>query len=94
MLAFHISNSLTDACKLLGTLTDNGDAIASENQLAPSNIPADGVEWVDLFVKEMMSATTLDDAKSRASRVLEVLENSISARAGAEAAQNFQKVRV
>ncbi|MCD7449993.1 hypothetical protein HAX54_002710 [Datura stramonium] len=56
-----------------------------------NNLPADGAEWVELFVREMMSATSTDDARARATRVLESLEKSISAGASAEAAQNFQK---
>ncbi|KAG5602069.1 hypothetical protein H5410_033439 [Solanum commersonii] len=56
-----------------------------------NNPPADGTEWVELFVREMMSATSTDDARVRATIVLESLEKSISASASAEAAQNFQK---
>ncbi|XP_009602661.1 uncharacterized protein [Nicotiana tomentosiformis] len=55
-----------------------------------NDLPADGAEWVELFVREMMSATSIDDARARASRVLESLEKSISS-GSAEAAQNFQK---
>lgn len=62
-----------------------------ENTASVLNFPADGTEWVELFVREMMSATSTDDAKARATRVLESLEKSISAGASAEAAQNFQK---
>ncbi|XP_060167862.1 uncharacterized protein LOC132598783 isoform X2 [Lycium barbarum] len=57
----------------------------------PNNLPADGADWVELFVREMMSATSTDDARARATRVLESLEKSISAGASAEAAQNIQK---
>ncbi|CAB4303362.1 unnamed protein product [Prunus armeniaca] len=64
---------------------------ASENPSVPSNLPVDGAEWVELFVREMMSANSVDDARARAAKVLEVLEKSISARAGAEATQSFQK---
>lgn len=39
-----------------------------------------------------MTATSIDDARARAARLLESLEKCISSRAGAEAAQNFQKV--
>ncbi|CAN7127282.1 unnamed protein product [Brassica rapa subsp. narinosa] len=46
----------------------------------------DGTEWVELFVREMMSASDMNDAKDRASRALEALEKSIKARAGADAA--------
>ncbi|CAN4113045.1 unnamed protein product [Withania somnifera] len=41
-------------------------------------------EWVELFVKEMMSASNIDDAKARASRALEALEKSICALATEE----------
>ncbi|XP_037491810.1 uncharacterized protein LOC105634837 isoform X2 [Jatropha curcas] len=74
-----------------GTLPNDGDAAASENTSAPSNLPADGAEWVDLFVREMMNATSVDDARARASRVLEILEKSISSHAAKETAQSFQK---
>lgn len=70
---------------------NGGDVTVSENPSAADNLPIDGAEWVNLFVREMMSATSPDDARARASRVLELLEKSISARAGAEAAQAFQK---
>ena len=43
-------------------------------------------------MREMTSASNMDDARSRASRVLEVLEKSICARANAEAANNFHQV--
>ncbi|CAK7356942.1 unnamed protein product [Dovyalis caffra] len=72
------------------TLTD-GDAAAFGSAPPPSNLPADGAEWVDLLVREMMSATSVDDARARASRVLEVLEKSISAHAAEESAESCQK---
>ncbi|XP_068638896.1 uncharacterized protein [Aristolochia californica] len=53
--------------------------------------PSDGSEWVELLVREMMNASDMDDARARASRILQVLEKSIMARAGANAAQNLQK---
>lgn len=56
--------------------------------------PADGTEWVELFVREMMNATSTDDARARAAIMLESLEKSISASASAEATQNFQKVGI
>ncbi|KAB2078990.1 hypothetical protein ERO13_A06G184700v2 [Gossypium hirsutum] len=68
-----------------GILSNNGEAAAAaavtiQNQSASENMPADGAgaEWVDLFVREMMSATSVDDAKSHASKLLAVLENSIT----------------
>lgn len=81
---------------IAGILTNNGEAIAAavtiQNPSASENMPADGAGWVDLFVREMMSATSVDDAKSHVSKLLAVLENSINKRAAEETAQNFQKV--
>lgn len=70
----------------------SGGDPASEDVAAQNNLPTNGSEWVDLFVSEMMNASDMDDAKARASRILEVLEKSIASRAGVEAAEGFQKV--
>lgn len=70
----------------------NGEVVSSEDPSAPKNLSMDGAEWVELFVREMMSASNMDDARARASRALEVLEKSICARASAEAAQSFHQV--
>ncbi|XP_010533131.1 PREDICTED: uncharacterized protein LOC104808967 [Tarenaya hassleriana] len=64
----------------------NGEACA-----APDVLNLDGAEWVELFVKEMMNASDMNDAKARAARALEVFEKSIRARAGAEAMQSLQQ---
>jgi hypothetical protein len=53
----------------------------------PINVPASGAEWVDFFVKELMSVTSIDDAKARTSMLLETLEKSIRTSAGEELAQ-------
>jgi len=74
-----------------GVVTDNGEVPAGEELSAPQNPPMDGADWVELFVREMMSASNVDDARTRASRVLEVLERSICARASAEATQSFHQ---
>ncbi|XWS20449.1 hypothetical protein CRYUN_Cryun31cG0102100 [Craigia yunnanensis] len=79
------------------TLTNDGEAAAAvtvQNPSALENLPVDGAEWVDLFVREMMGATSVDDAKARASKLLEVLEKSISNRAAEEAAQSFHKENI
>ena len=52
----------------------------------------DGAEWVELFVREMGSASDMNDARNRASRALEFLEKSIRARATAETAKGLQQV--
>lgn len=74
-----------------GKLEDDGNASVSQNQPAMNNLPADGAEWIDFFVREMMVATSVDDARARAARMLEVLEKSISERARAEATDALQK---
>ncbi|XP_004305570.1 PREDICTED: uncharacterized protein LOC101296699 [Fragaria vesca subsp. vesca] len=42
-------------------------------------------EWAELFVGEMSSATSVDDAKARAANALQVFEQLIRSRAAAEA---------
>ncbi|CAM8928978.1 hypothetical protein QQ045_021661 [Rhodiola kirilowii] len=71
-------------------MTANGEAPPHEDPPEQRSFPKDGGEWVELFVQEMMSASTMDDARARACRALEVLEKSIVARAAAaaEATQN------
>ncbi|XVF48053.1 hypothetical protein PTKIN_Ptkin03bG0159900 [Pterospermum kingtungense] len=68
----------------------NGD-IPTKEQTAHEVLSMDGSDWVELFVREMLNASNIDDARARASRALEVLEKSIHARSGAEVAQNFQQ---
>lgn len=70
---------------------NDANVAVSENPSASDSLPVDGAEWVNLFVREMMSATSPEDLRARASRALELLEKSISAHAGAEASQAFQK---
>lgn len=91
--ADHNSNSAEEASlnEEQGTLTNDGDATPSENTSVPNKLPVDGAEWVDLFVREMISATGVEDARARASRVLEILERSISKNAAENAAQSLQK---
>ncbi|KAG1363960.1 hypothetical protein COCNU_11G007870 [Cocos nucifera] len=77
-----------------GVMNNNGAEEAAENPHGAACLPTDGSEWVDLFVGEMMNATDMDDARVRASRVLEVLEKSIVTHASAEAMQNFHRENV
>lgn len=62
----------------------NGEAVLVENS-SPQKPPVDGADWVDLFVREMVSASNIDDARIRASRALELLEKSICERVTSEA---------
>ncbi|KAM6580096.1 hypothetical protein CsatA_003870 [Cannabis sativa] len=68
--------------------------INGEVPIGEENLPKDGADWVELFVREMMTASDMDDAKARASRVLEVLEKSIYTRASAEVAQTIHQENV
>ncbi|KAL8497174.1 hypothetical protein ACS0TY_020746 [Phlomoides rotata] len=72
------------------TPVDGGVASLEEPQ-PQSNLHADGAAWVDLLVNEMMGATSVDDAKSRAGRVLESLEKSISTHTSAKVAEGCHK---
>lgn len=79
-----------------GSSTSNEDTVSLENNNSSTNenIPKSGAEWVELFVTEMTSATSIDDARLRAMRVLETLEKSISERAAGEAAETLHKESV
>ncbi|KAG1327134.1 hypothetical protein COCNU_01G010680 [Cocos nucifera] len=74
-----------------GIMNNSGPDGDAENVHGAESFPTCGSEWVELFVREMMNATDMDDARARTSRVLEVLEKSIVSRAGAEAMQRFHK---
>ncbi|KAL0698704.1 hypothetical protein Bca4012_054826 [Brassica carinata] len=63
------------------------EAAPQQQQGTEEVLNMDGTEWVDLFVREMMNASDMKDAKDRAARALEALEKSINARAGADAAR-------
>ncbi|KAH7659949.1 UBA-like protein [Dioscorea alata] len=77
-----------------GSVNGNFGDVTTGISSVPIALPTDGPEWVDLFVREMMSANNVDDARARASRVLEVLEKSIMARVTSEAMQNFEKENI
>ncbi|XP_028766393.1 uncharacterized protein LOC114732203 isoform X2 [Neltuma alba] len=75
----------------IGKVKDDNDASASASKTALNNLPSDGAEWVDLFVREMAGATSIDDAKARAARILEALEKSIYERTHVEATHVNQR---
>nr|AGV54570.1 hypothetical protein [Phaseolus vulgaris] len=76
-----------------GKLEDNGNASVPEDQPTLNNhhLPVDGAEWMTFLVREMMVATSVDDARARAARMLEVLEKSIRERARGGATDALQK---
>ncbi|KAI7747199.1 hypothetical protein M8C21_007924 [Ambrosia artemisiifolia] len=87
------SPAQTDTISLKGPVTASED-VSLENSSASENnqnIPQNGAEWVELFVTEMTSATSIDDARLRAMHVLERLEKSISERAVGDASETVHK---
>ncbi|XP_044464860.1 uncharacterized protein LOC123195275 [Mangifera indica] len=74
-----------------GSVTANEEVPPTEDPSASKAVQLDGQEWVELFVREMMSASNIDDARARASRALEALEKTICARASDEAVQSFHQ---
>ncbi|KAL1814468.1 hypothetical protein ACET3Z_017042 [Daucus carota] len=70
------------------------DGISTKDNLTRDTVQLEGAEWVELLLREMQSATSTDDARYRATRVLESLEKSISVRASAEAAQSVHKENI
>ncbi|KAI3991970.1 hypothetical protein MKX01_012915 [Papaver californicum] len=66
------------------------DAASSQHSMPPEDLPKNGSEWVELFVRNIRSAPTMDDAKSSTSKLLEVLQKSILSHA-MEAAGNTQQ---
>ncbi|KAF0906035.1 hypothetical protein E2562_009051 [Oryza meyeriana var. granulata] len=93
------SDSVLPAALKLSTegVVSNGHLdVLTENPSATENFQTNhhGSEWVELFVREMMSASDIDDARARASRALEALEKSIMERVGTEAVHNLHKENV
>ncbi|XP_006646989.1 uncharacterized protein LOC102717037 [Oryza brachyantha] len=79
-----------------GVVSNGHLDVLTENPPATENFQTNhhGSEWVELFVREMMSASDIDDARARASRALEALEKSIMERVGTEAVHNLHKENV
>ncbi|XP_057786902.1 uncharacterized protein LOC131004270 [Salvia miltiorrhiza] len=90
----HLENAINSAEEKIINIGDTSVDVTGtplgEPQLQ-NNLPADGAAWVDLIVNEMMSATSVDDAKSRAARVLESLEKAISVQTGVKVAEDVHK---
>ncbi|KAD6794539.1 hypothetical protein R6Q59_021484 [Mikania micrantha] len=83
------ANTITDK-GLVGT----GEDFSLENSSGNENISRNGAEWVELFVTEMTSATSIDDARLRAMRVLESLEKSMTKHAAGDAAETLYKENI
>lgn len=75
-----------------GGAYEETEAVARGTFTASDNPPTSGDDWVEMLVREVTQSTGTDDAKVRATRVLEALEKMLSARAREEAAKKFQEV--
>ncbi|KAI3727176.1 hypothetical protein L1987_66987 [Smallanthus sonchifolius] len=84
-------NDLDSAIKSLNELCLGYGDGNSENSPVPANTPRNGAEWVELFVTEMMNATSVDDARSRAMSMLESLEKYIKEGSDDLAANSLRK---
>ncbi|KAJ4826973.1 hypothetical protein Tsubulata_008841 [Turnera subulata] len=62
------------------------DPISPPPQIQTKN---GGGEWVEFFLKEMLSAASIEDAKSRAARAVEALEQAVAGRTREDAARRY-----
>ncbi|KAJ3708093.1 hypothetical protein LUZ61_011798 [Rhynchospora tenuis] len=86
---FENGTSCTEGNK---AFVENGNMESTSDQPSNgSNIPSHMSEWVELFVREMMNASNIDDARARASRAIEVFEKAVLQRAGVDAVENLHK---
>ncbi|XP_074285195.1 uncharacterized protein LOC141610834 [Silene latifolia] len=86
------ANHVKEQVGQVGSAID-GETDPNGETSAQNGLPTDGTQWVELFVREMTSATSVDDARARAARVLEALEKSITANANATA-ENYHKENI
>ncbi|KAL1563432.1 hypothetical protein AAHA92_05900 [Salvia divinorum] len=80
--------------QFLAKVVNDGGAASGEEPPGVNNLPVNGAEWVELLVREVLTAASVEDAKARLSQALEALEKSICANASAEAAKSFQKENI
>ncbi|XP_042063188.1 uncharacterized protein LOC121807067 [Salvia splendens] len=80
--------------QFLARVVNDGGAASGQEPPVVNNLPVNGAEWVELLVREVLTAASVEDAKARLSQALEALEKSIYANATAEAAKSFLKENV
>ncbi|KAM7259349.1 hypothetical protein ACFE04_015090 [Oxalis oulophora] len=71
--------------------TASVDVANDVNIPALDYVPPSGAEWVDFFVRQLMGATSMDEARARTSFLLERLEKSIKLTTTAEVAQGYNE---
>lgn len=87
-------NKEIDAHLLANGAVANSEVTGVREETETGRHPANGAEWVELLVGEVVNASNVEDAKIRVAQALEALEKSICANATAESAQNFQKENI
>lgn len=98
-LRLNAAESISDVSQEIGVqfcvqgpVANSGGSAQIEGSSGGSTIPANGAEWVELLVREvLLNASNVEDAKARVAQALEALEKSICANATEEAAQSFRK---
>ncbi|KAF6137755.1 hypothetical protein GIB67_040463 [Kingdonia uniflora] len=76
-----------------GASMQNREDVHNNGPTNESRDPTDWSSWVDIFVQEMMNASDLDDARSRASRILESFERSVINHSRASGEQEIASLR-
>lgn len=82
----HCTFEDTSTRSVVGLRVEDGshtlEAVNVENHAHEAASESEGSEWVELVVREMLNATSLDDARDRAVRALEAFEKTVMARTG------------
>ncbi|KAI3910130.1 hypothetical protein MKW98_014515 [Papaver atlanticum] len=86
--------SIEDENQDTGVSTIEDAAEFSQHALRQDGLPKNCSGLVELFVRDITSASTMDDAKAHASKLLEVLRKSIRFDASMEVAVNTQQENV
>ncbi|KAJ3679140.1 hypothetical protein LUZ60_017151 [Juncus effusus] len=88
-------NNWDSAVKHLNEIQSNSTPTSfgtfSQTKPHDNDLPTNGAQWAELFVKEMMSVSDINDAKNRAFRMLEVFEKSIAVRCATEITDKFKE---
>ncbi|KAG2282257.1 hypothetical protein Bca52824_053477 [Brassica carinata] len=83
-----------DICAAMRSLHSEKKAEKLANKEFHAVAGGTGDDWVALLIREVTQSTGIDDAKVRASKVLEALEQALSSRAREEAGKIFQEEKV
>lgn len=64
----------------MGALQGSPAGVNSHAESSSPHVPTEGMEWVELLVREMSNASDMDDARARATRALEAFEKAVTSR--------------